>query len=65
MTNAETGQRFCIRLYVLVVPNLLMGMFIGTTGNSWLRGMKFKGDGSVEFTFEFEEGAPLVKVKGI
>jgi len=36
LENAETGQKFCIKLYALVVENLLMGMFIGNGGIDFL-----------------------------
>jgi len=54
-TNAETGERFCIKLYALVLENLLMGMFIGTFGSRFLetRGMSPEKD---TFTMKFPNG---------
>ncbi|KAH9971779.1 hypothetical protein BJV74DRAFT_865557 [Russula compacta] len=52
LTDTITGERFCIKLYALVLEDLLVGMFIGEgginfiettsrTGNRVIYGMKF------------------------
>ncbi|KAF9459731.1 hypothetical protein BDZ94DRAFT_1324562 [Collybia nuda] len=56
-TNAITGSQFIVKLYALVLPNLLMGMFLSrnTLFNSFLKSEEW-GGGKVTFICNFGNG---------
>jgi hypothetical protein len=57
LINADTGTRFRIKLYALVLPRLLMGMFIGSgTAKEYLRTCQTFRDGRILWSFEFRDG---------
>ena len=57
LINAETNTRFRIKLYALVLPRLLMGIFIGSgTAKEYLRTSAYLPDGGILWTFEFRKG---------
>ena len=58
LTNADTNTKFRIKLYVLVLPNLLLDMFISKPG--WITGEAW-GQGSIVRMCEFRDGE-VVKV---
>ncbi|KAK7049836.1 hypothetical protein VNI00_005266 [Paramarasmius palmivorus] len=55
LTDEETGQRFCIKLYALVMENLLMGMFIGEGGINFIEAGSW-GRGKIEYDMDFGNG---------
>jgi hypothetical protein len=63
LINAATQRRFMIKLHALVMPDLLMGMFIGSDVK-WLKSQRF-GGGTGEFEFQFEENGERIRVKSV
>jgi hypothetical protein len=55
LTDATTGQKFCIKLYALVLESLLMGMFIGSGGIDFIKSMS-GGGGKVTYQMDFGDG---------
>lgn len=58
LTNAVTGAQFIIKLYALVLPNLLMGMFISKNGLSFIKSEGW-GRGGITYTFNFGNGGDI------
>ncbi|CAA7263948.1 unnamed protein product [Cyclocybe aegerita] len=56
LTDAEGNTQFRIKLFALVMPELLMGMFIGyeSAGEYWRSALH--GGGKVVYEFEFKPG---------
>lgn len=54
-TNARTGKKFCIKLYALVLPKLMMGMFIGEGSATYFRMLKREA-GMMKWVFDFGNG---------
>ncbi|KAJ8082630.1 hypothetical protein AAF712_012553 [Marasmius tenuissimus] len=60
LTNATTGRKFCIKLYALVMENLLMGMFIGR-GDKTIFARSIWEDGQVTYLLQLgNEEIPVV-----
>ncbi|KAI3614334.1 hypothetical protein WG66_000187 [Moniliophthora roreri] len=55
LTDANTNQKFCIKLYALVMENLLMGMFVGKEGIKFIKGEMW-GGGRVTYDMDFGNG---------
>lgn len=55
LTDATTGQKFCIKLYALVMESLLMGMFIGEGGIDFIESTR-GGGGTVTYSMSFGNG---------
>ncbi|KAI0248879.1 hypothetical protein BJV78DRAFT_1130587 [Lactifluus subvellereus] len=55
LTDATSGRRFCIKLYALVLENMLMGMFIGTEGINFIERTDW-GRGRVTYNMKFRNG---------
>lgn len=55
LTNAATGDKFCIRLYSLVLPKLLMGMFIGRGSACHIASQGY-GENLITWGFDFGTG---------
>jgi len=53
MTDSETGHKFCIKLYALVMENLFMGMFIGQSGMNYLKSEQWGSGGKIVRVFDF------------
>lgn len=58
LTNADTNTKFRIKLYALVLPNLLLDMFISNP--KWIKS-EYWGGGEIVRTCEFRDGE-IVKV---
>ena len=55
LTDATTGQKFCIKLHALVMESLLMGMFIGEGGIDFIESTSW-GTGAVTYGMSFLNG---------
>ncbi|PPR01013.1 hypothetical protein CVT26_015614 [Gymnopilus dilepis] len=55
LTNRDTGEEMRIVLHVIVVPNLFINMFIGTSGGELVSYTQYSRDGPV-FGFNFGRG---------
>jgi hypothetical protein len=55
LTDATTGSKFCIKLYALVMENLLMGMFIEQGGINFIETTRW-GRGTVTYDMKFGNG---------
>jgi len=55
LTDATTGQKFCIKLHALVMESLLMGMFIGDGGIDFIESSSW-GGGTVTYAMSFWNG---------
>lgn len=55
LTEATTGRKFCIKIYALMVEELLMGMFIGQGGNKFL-GSTAWSTGKVTYNMQLGNG---------
>ena len=55
LIDATSGRRFCIKLYALVLENLLMGMFIGRGGIKFIESTGW-GEEGVTHNMKFGNG---------
>lgn len=64
LTNKDTGERMRYIIKALVVPNLLMGMFIGATGGaSIIQAQGWEGGDGPVFTVKCRDST--CKVQGV
>ena len=64
LTNAQTQERIRLVLHAFVVPQLLMGMFIGKQTATFLKVEAWSG-GSPRFTFDFGGGLGEIEIQGV
>lgn len=64
LTNKRTGKKFRVKIYALVLQNLLMGMFIGGPGGAGPFTSMQWGGGVVTHGLEVGPDQEVVEVAG-